>query len=142
VGVLPLVAGLFVLVEALDKSGLIGTIGALLRQEAARSQVQAAWVAGLVVALGSNLINNLPSGLVAASALQNADVADPVKRAVLIGVDLGPNLSVTGSLATILWLTALRREGLRVSAWTFLKLGALVMPPALLVAIGASLAFG
>jgi arsenical pump membrane protein len=55
--------------------------------------------------------------------------------AVLIGVDLGPNLSVTGSLATILWLTALRREGQNVTAWTFLKLGALVTPPALLLAL-------
>jgi arsenical pump membrane protein len=47
---------------------------------------------------------------------------------------------VTGSLATILWLTALRREG--VDAWTFLKLGILVMPPALLCALGASLLLG
>ena len=65
-----------------------------------------------------------------------------MRAAVLIGVDLGPNLSVTGSLATILWLTAMRREGLRVSAWRFLKLGALVMPPALALAIGAAVAFG
>jgi len=57
---------------------------------------------------------------------------------VLIGVDLGPNLSVTGSLATILWLVALRREGMRVGFWQFLKLGALVMPPALLLALGAT----
>ena len=54
-----------------------------------------------------------------------------VRAAVLIGVDLGPNLSVTGSLATILWLTALRREGIPGQRWRFLKLGALVMPPAL-----------
>jgi arsenical pump membrane protein len=74
--------------------------------------------------------------------VQSAHVPDAVTRAVLIGVDIGPNLSVTGSLATILWLTALRREGLKVSAWTFLKLGALVMPPALILALGASLAFG
>jgi len=60
-----------------------------------------------------------------------------VKRAVLIGVDLGPNLSITGSLATILWLVALRREGLRVSAWDFLKVGAIVMTAALLGALGA-----
>ena len=58
---------------------------------------------------------------------------------MLIGVDLGPNLSVTGSLATILWLIALRREGLHVSGWTFLKVGALAMPIALILAIcGAS----
>jgi arsenical pump membrane protein len=133
---------LFVLVEALDKSGLIAAIGALLRQQAARSETAAAWGAGVVVALASNLMNNLPAGLVAAGAVKSADVSDPVRRAVLIGVDLGPNLSVTGSLATILWLTALRREGLTVNAWTFLKLGAFVMPPALLLAIGAALASG
>jgi arsenical pump membrane protein len=42
---------------------------------------------------------------------------------------------VTGSLATILWLTAIRREGEHVSAWQFLRLGALVMPAALLAAL-------
>jgi arsenical pump membrane protein len=57
-------------------------------------------------------------------------------------VDLGPNLSVTGSLATILWLAALRREGIRVTAWQFLKLGILVMPPALVLAVGGAWAFG
>jgi arsenical pump membrane protein len=53
---------------------------------------------------------------------------------MLIGIDLGPNLSVTGSLATILWLIALRRENLQVSAWSFLKAGVIVMPVALLLA--------
>jgi arsenical pump membrane protein len=57
----------------------------------------------------------------------------------VISVDLGPNLSATGSLATILWLTALRREGQTIGVGTFLKLGALVMPPALLLAIGAAI---
>jgi arsenical pump membrane protein len=62
-----------------------------------------------------------------------------VTRAVLIGVDLGPNLSVTGSLATILWLTALRRDGLTVGSFAFLRLGALIMPPALLLALAGAL---
>jgi arsenical pump membrane protein len=48
--------------------------------------------------------------------------------AVLIGVDLGPNLSITGSLATLLWLTAIRREGEPVGFWRFLKLGAFSWP--------------
>ena len=60
-----------------------------------------------------------------------------VKSAVLIGIDLGPNLSITGSLATILWLVALRREGLEVSAWKFLKLGALVMTLALIATLAS-----
>jgi arsenical pump membrane protein len=42
---------------------------------------------------------------------------------------------VTGSLATILWLVVLRREGLHVGAWTFLRLGIVVMPPALVLSI-------
>jgi arsenical pump membrane protein len=141
-GVLPLVAGLFVLVEALDKTGLIRTITTLLHDGAERSATWAAWSAGVIVAFASNLINNLPTGLIAGSAVQSAHVSDQVTRAVLIGVDLGPNLSVTGSLATILWLTALRREGQTVGVGTFLKLGIVVMPPALLLAIGAALLFG
>jgi arsenical pump membrane protein len=59
-------------------------------------------------------------------------------RAVLIGVDLGPNLSITGSLATILWLIALRREKLEVSFGSFLKVGALAMPVALFVTLAGA----
>jgi arsenical pump membrane protein len=137
--VLPLVAGLFVLVEALDRSGLIRALSLALRDAAAQAALSTSWSVGLLVALASNLVNNLPAGLIAGSAVSAASVPDIVTRAALIGVDLGPNLSVTGSLATILWLTALRREGHHVDAFTFLKLGALVMPPALLLALAAAL---
>jgi arsenical pump membrane protein len=141
-GVLPLVAGLFVLVEALRKTGVTDDLGALLRDLEQWSATGAAWMAGVGLAVGCNLVNNLPAGLVAGRVVEIARVPDHVRAAVLIGVDLGPNLSVTGSLATILWLTALRREGLRVSAWNFLKLGALVMPPAVVLAIAGVFAFG
>ena len=141
-GVLPLVAGLFVLVEALEKTGATNDLAALLGDLVQRSATGAAWVAGVVLAVGCNLVNNLPAGLLAGRVVEIANVPEPVRAAVLIGVDLGPNLSVTGSLATILWLTALRREGLWVSAWSFLKLGALVMPPALVLAVAGAFAFG
>ena len=133
--VLPLVAGLFVLVEAMDKSGLIGMASTALHDAAQRSVAGTTWGVGVILAMICNLMNNLPAGLIAGHAVQSARVPEHVTSAVLIGVDLGPNLSVTGSLATILWLTALRREGQNVTAWTFLKLGALVMPPALLLAM-------
>jgi len=136
--VLPLVAGLFVLVDALGKTGVIEMISAFLHKEAERSVAIATWAAGVIIAFGSNLSNNLPAGLIAGDAVRAAHVPDQATRAILIGVDLGPNLSVTGSLATILWLAALRREGQAVSAGTFLKIGVLVMPPALLLAIGAA----
>jgi arsenical pump membrane protein len=140
-GVLPLVAGLFVLVEALQKTGVTQHLAVLLGDMTAWSATAATWIAGTVLAFGCNLMNNLPAGLVAGRVTQIASVPEHVRAAVLIGVDVGPNLSVTGSLATILWLTALRREGLRVGAWQFLKLGTLVMPPALVLAVAAVFGF-
>src|SRR5580698_1264366 len=92
-------------------------------------------VAGVVVALASNLMNNLPVGLIVGSVVAADQLPSHIVGAMLIGVDLGPNLSVTGSLATILWLVVLRREGLDVGTWHFLRLGAVVMPPALVLAI-------
>ncbi|HEY4173742.1 MAG TPA: arsenic transporter, partial [Rhodopila sp.] len=141
-GVLPLVAGLFMLVEALQTTGVTNDLAALFAQLVRRSAVEAAWVSGAVLAVGCNLMNNLPAGLVAGRVVALANVPEHVRAAVLIGVDLGPNLSVTGSLATILWLAALRREGLRVTAWRFLALGALVMPPALVLALAGAFMFG
>ena len=136
-GVLPLVAGLFVLVEALEKTGVLTLLADLLKRAAQADPAATAWAGGAVVAFGSNLVNNLPAGLLAGAAVQAAHVQEKVAGAILIGVDLGPNLSVTGSLATILWLTAIRREGEDVSAFAFLKLGLLVMPPALVLALAA-----
>jgi arsenical pump membrane protein len=133
--VLPLVAGLFVLVEGLARTGVIHALAMLLEQAAQRGATLAAWGAGVVLAFACNAMNNLPAGLVAGMAVRQAHVPVQVTSAVLIGVDLGPNLSVTGSLATILWLVALRREGQSVTAWRFLKLGCAVMPPALILAL-------
>jgi len=134
-GVLPLVAGLFILVAGVEQTGILNSVTLMLHDVAAYSSWDASFGAGVIVALASNLMNNLPTGLVAATVSQSADVPLQVTSGILIGVDLGPNLSVTGSLATILWLIALRREGEAVTAWQFLKLGIVVMPPALVVAL-------
>lgn len=133
--VLPLVAGLFVLVEALDKTGLTSVLAQSLAQWEATDPKAAAMGAGLLVGFLSNLVNNLPAGLVAGATVQAAHVSDGVSAAVLIGVDLGPNLSVTGSLATILWLSALKREGVTIGTGAFLKIGAVVMIPALVLSL-------
>lgn len=135
--VLPLVAGLFVIVEALNKTGITQWLTAFLNSSARQSVAKTVWGSGIATALACNLMNNLPAGLIAGNVMQGAAVAERVKSAVLIGIDLGPNLSVTGSLATILWLVALRRDGQDVSAWTFLKLGMLVMTAALLLTLGS-----
>jgi len=137
--VLPLVAGLFVMVEALVKTGAIGHLSALLQAGIEKSPTQAAWGAGIVTSIAGNIANNLPVGLVASSVTANDHLPPPVLSAMLIGVDLGPNLSVTGSLATILWLAALRREKIDVTAWHFLQIGVLVTPPALLAALATAI---
>jgi len=136
-GVLPLVAGLFVMVEALVRNGAIADLARLVHDSLALSIPGTAWGTGLVIALADNIANNLPVGLVAGSFAGQDHLPASVIGAMLIGVDLGPNLSVTGSLATILWLVALRREELDVSTLHFLKLGLVVMPPALLAALAA-----
>ena len=140
-GVLPLVAGLFVMVEALARSGVIRALTDGLQIGVHRSAPLAGAAAGLAVGFGSNLINNLPAGLIAGSAVHGSGVPPAVTSALLIGVDLGPNLSVTGSLATILWLGALRRDGIEVGPTDFLKLGLRIMPLSLLAALAAAVAF-
>jgi arsenical pump membrane protein len=137
--VLPLVAGLFVIVEAMNGAGALSASIRALQEMKTWQSFGAALSSGFGIALISNLMNNLPSGLISGAAVKAVGATGPLRNAVLIGVDLGPNLSVTGSLATILWLIAIRREGQEVGFWKFLKWGALVMPPALALAILAAL---
>lgn len=152
--VLLLVAGLFVLVDALATTGvqqalaetLSASVQANTTTAATTAATTTAWLAGGLLAIGCNLVNNLPAGLMAGSVV-NAVHAPPgvqsmLQAALAIGVDLGPNLSVTGSLATLLWLAALRREGEQVSAWAFLRLGVVAMPLAWAAAMAMLWVFG
>lgn len=130
--VLPLVAGLFVIVEALQSAGLLRAGLAGLQMLGQQSIWIGKLLAAFAVAFLSNGMNNLPVGLMSGAAIQHAGETGVMAHAILIGVDLGPNLSVTGSLATILWLIALRREKIEIRAWEFLKVGAIAMPIALI----------
>ena len=130
--VLPLVAGLFVIVEALENVGLKEAGLAGLARLAHLPEWLAKSVSAFGVALLSNAMNNLPVGLISGAAIGHAPEPGLMAHALLLGVDLGPNLSVTGSLATILWLIALRREGVEITAREFFKAGAIAMPVALL----------
>lgn len=134
-GVIPLVAGLFVIVEALNRAGMAHLADSGLAWLSEAPNGLGRFAGGFAVALLSNLMNNLPVGLAAGSALRHSTIHGQLAHAVLVGVDLGPNLSVTGSLATILWLIALRREGENITAWQFLKVGMIAMPVALVLAL-------
>jgi arsenical pump membrane protein len=138
-GTLLLVAGLFVLVDAMESIGALKVTQTWLTWVQTLAPAAGALVAGFAVAVGNNLVNNLPLGLIAGSTLRAAHARGLIAHAVLIGVDLGPNLSVTGSLATILWLLALRKEKLDVSFARFLQVGAIAMPVALLLSLGGAI---
>ncbi|HET9087644.1 MAG TPA: arsenic transporter [Acidobacteriaceae bacterium] len=134
-GVLLLVAGLFVIVEALNGAGALTWTTRALRGVTQWHPAASLTAVAFGMGIASNAINNLPMGLVGSASVRVAHASTIMHGAVLLGIDLGPNLSVTGSLATILWLIALRREGIHVTRWEFLRVGILVMPPALLLAV-------
>ena len=133
--VLPLVAGLFVIVEAVNQAGALKLSMKALAALGKMPQWQSDLFGAFGVSAISNVINNLPSGLITGTAVSHTHVTDSLRNSLLIGVDLGPNFSVTGSLATILWLIALRREKQEVGAWSFLKVGLLVTPVALILSV-------
>jgi len=130
------------MVEALAETGLIQWLATQLMHGAASDLRATAAAAGGLLAVGSNAINNLPAGLIAAQTIAAAHPPKLIVDALLIGVDLGPNLSITGSLATILWLIAIRREGEDVSFFQFLRVGVVTTVPALILAIGVRVLLG
>lgn len=89
-------------------------------------------------ALGANVVNNLPALLVALPATGHG--ATPAMWAVLLGVNMGPVLVVTGSLASLLWLDAVRRLGVRAGPRDFTRLGLRVGLPGALAGVGVALA--
>jgi arsenical pump membrane protein len=133
--VIPLVAGLFVIVRALDATGALELARSVLRHASAMPHVLGQLYAGGVVMLADAVINNLPAGVIARYALRAHGITPNVAHAVLVGIDLGPNLSLSASLATLLWLMMLRRVGIEVNPWRFLATGALVTIPSLALAL-------
>jgi len=79
-------------------------------------------VASAISPKSSVLLNNLP----AAVLLSAQPAAQP--HALLLGLDLGPNLAVTGSLSAVLWLQAARAVGADASIATYSRLGLVLVP--------------
>ncbi len=134
-GTLALVTGLYVMVEGMESIGALHVTAAALQWVETLGPARSALLTGFGLGIANSLVNNLPLGLLAGGTLQVLHIQGLLANAAVIGVDLGPNLSITGSLATILWLLALRREKLDVSFWRFLRYGAVAMPAALGAAI-------
>jgi arsenical pump membrane protein len=120
-GIFPLLAGLIVVVAAAQSAGLASVVADTLRGAAGLGAGGLALI-GLGSAALANAMNNLPWALLASAALPVADLADKrVEGAVLIGIDVGPNFSTVGSLATLLWLLILRRKGTGISSLDYVR---------------------
>jgi arsenical pump membrane protein len=131
------IAGLFILVRGVQDAGITAALvsGAVAHATDSASAV----VAGLLgSAVTSNLVNNLPGVLIFISGAQAGGVPQELRTpflfGTLAGADLGPNLTPVGALSTMLWLVIVRRRGVVVSTWDFLRLGALIAPLTLIAA--------
>jgi arsenical pump membrane protein len=122
------VLGLAVIVRAVAEHGA-GDLAADLLPSG--DDVLALLGATAVAAVLANLLNNLPAVLLLLPAAAAGGPA--IVLAVLIGVNAGPNLTPTGSLATLLWRRVLRDREAEPPLGEFLRLGALTVPPALVL---------
>jgi arsenical pump membrane protein len=126
----PVLAGLFGVAVAL------GTLGRTWAAPANLLDHLGSWATAAVAAVTSVLVNNLP----AASLLAARTPVHPF--ALLVGLNLGPNLFVTGSLAWILWLRSARAAGCSPSIARASRLGALAVPLSMAAALGALMLTG
>jgi arsenical pump membrane protein len=109
----------------------LGTLGRAWEWPARLANEHGRWVPAVVAATGSVLVNNLP-----ASVLLSAQ--PPLHpRALLVGLDLGPNLFVTGSLSVFLWWRAAKLVGAQPSIATYARVGVVVAPLSIVAALAA-----
>jgi arsenical pump membrane protein len=138
IGLFPFVGGLFVLVSGVRSLGLTTSSETWFAHLGAGSW-KGLFAAMIAAAIASNAINNLPAALLVRGSLLKVGAALPAAYGALLGTNIGPNITVFGSLATMLVLTSARRKGVDVTAGEFLRVG-IVITPILLVA--AALALG
>ena len=110
----------------------LGTLARLWHGPARLLDSSGVWAAAGIGAGASLALNNLPATVL----LTGETPAHPF--ALLLGLDLGPNLAVTGSLSAVLWLQAARSVGARPSIATYTKLGVVLVPLTLAVTVAAS----
>ena len=127
------IAGMFIVVQAVESTGLTTQFGQLLLHLSGGSTFGAVMVGTLGSAAGTNLINNVPMAVVLTSSLHSIQHAPQAVQqsfiaATIFGCDLGPNLTTVGSLATVLWLLILRQRNLDVSGLDYFKVGIIVTP--------------
>jgi len=134
--VFPFVIGLFVVVRGIENIG----IAEFATQSMTHADCKKLLDIGIVMtgtALGSNMINNIPMALLATSILKHAHSCLINQYAALIGCNIGANLTITGSLATMLVITSARKKGEDIKPLDFARIGLIITP---ILIVGSSIA--
>src|SRR5699024_8629244 len=132
--------GMYLVVYGLGQAGLTAYGAAALEWLGAQGRLVATVGTGFLAAITASVMNNMPSTLVGALAIDHISISDPVIRQLMIyanviGNDLGPKFTPIGSLATLLWLHVLAGKGHDLSWGQYMTIGLIITPPVLLATL-------
>ncbi len=134
--------GMYLVVYGLRNAGLTDYLATALVWLAGHGRWAAAVGTGFGAALLSSVMNNMPGVLVGSLSIQGAHGIPAATRELMvyanvIGCDLGPKFTPIGSLATLLWLHVLGQKGIGISWGQYMRVGIVITPPVLLLALAA-----
>ncbi len=133
--------GMYLVVYGLKNAGLTDYLAVALDRTAQGGIWGAAFGTGIIAALLSSIMNNMPTVLVGALSIDATHATGAVRQAMIyanvIGCDLGPKITPIGSLATLLWLHVLGQKDVRIGWGYYFRVGVTLTIPILLVTLAA-----